>query len=213
MDTEWFAVDAAGFVAILNTGEDGPLPTDWERFRIRTDGYDGGQLVGDVEKHLGKQAPEDDDGTVHTEALGFFRYDHSRYYEGEPDQSSEYADSIPPYERAAVPEKPLHVSTLPAEVTEKASVIEFKNLRFESAEKLQPIGTMECISWGKYEYYLDENMQPHPFSEGRVIDVRDLPKDFGQSEAKKEKSGEGKPADRKPGNEMSWWKRLFGIVD
>ncbi len=178
MDTEWFAVDAEGFLAIMSSGEDGPLPTDFENFRAYNNSYDGEFLIDDLEKHLGKTVERDRRFDYPKPAsLGLFHYSHDLYREDMPEEGTPHWNSMPPYERVAIPEQPLNISQLPADIANKMRVIRFERAKFHESKNLQPIGTLACksIIWADldgFNYYLDENMQPHEMTDAVVVSVK-----------------------------------------
>ncbi len=192
MDTDWFAVDVDGNVAILRSGEDGLLPLEWEKVRVNEGGYDGFNLIEDVEKFLGKKAPVEI-WEPKVEALGLFCYDHSLFPEYLENSDG---DAITPYERIAVPDEPLNVSDLPADISRKVSLIRFDRINFKTAPRLQPMLDMKCISYSEYQYYYDESLEIREVEENQLV----MP-------------GEVLQYYKAEGREKSvpWWKRLLGL--
>jgi hypothetical protein len=127
MDTFWFAVDAAGHVAMFISGENGHAPDGetndvsselWElRKSIESDeenGWDRDELCRDV---------------------GLYAFDYNEDY-----------DPIAPYFRSIVPEVPLHIDQLPPELRERCRSVCF-DVRFDQIERLQPLDFLHCVFW------------------------------------------------------------------
>lgn len=64
-------------------------------------------------------------------------------------------DFTVPYERYAIPEKPLKVEDLPEELQIALCTSHFENIRFAETEKIQPIEHTKCKTWRDSKYWLD----------------------------------------------------------
>jgi hypothetical protein len=136
MDTEWFAVDQDGHVALFISGENGPVPrsTDEERMNL-----------WDVLRALtGKPSTREEevaygDGLDVEEAvrLGMFLYEHC--------QESDYF--LDPYGREETPAQPLHVDQLPPQVRAWFRQVRFEGVCFADAPHVQPLESMGCSVW------------------------------------------------------------------
>ena len=106
MDTEWFAVDADGQVALFISGENGSVPDD--------------VLPGDIDEvleALGSHLSLEDQDFVEIlpelARLGLYVYaDDTDWFSG-------------PYVRARRPKKPLHVDQLPPQLREQVKAVQF----------------------------------------------------------------------------------------
>ena len=197
MDTDWFAVDMDGNVAILLTGEDGPLPLEWEKVRVTNGGYDGFNLIADVENYLGRKAPLNKFDFPQVEALGFFCYEHSLFVDDALNEEHDL-DALTPYERIAIPATPLRLENLPTELSTRVSLVRFERVNFNSASRLQPVKDMKCVSWSEYRYWLDENLQPNNVEEDQLVMPGEIALYISSLNATEQRA--------KP-----WWKRIFGL--
>ncbi|MBX9666527.1 MAG: hypothetical protein K2X93_02865 [Candidatus Obscuribacterales bacterium] len=196
MDCEWFAVDENGFVAVMSSGEDGPIPVEFELFRTKRD-YDAFQFMEEVEKSIGKKALSDQFDIPLPASIGLYHYEHT--FDVETDDEQSWV-TMTPYERVGVPEEPLHVSQLPDELAKKAQIVAFNNVSFSNLERMQPLGKpdIRCVFWGDgdyYKFYLDEQLQSHPMTESMVASDTNLVSELFS------KKTDGRP----------WWKRLFWL--
>jgi hypothetical protein len=131
MDTEWFAIDRDGQVALFITGEDGSV----------ANGAAEG-IVDDILRALGsKQTQEglDYDAEAIGEELarlGLYVYD---------DDTAWFSG---PYRRAHRPRRALHVDQLPPQLRQQIKAVRFGRLRFEEKDVLQPCEHVEGQGWG-----------------------------------------------------------------
>jgi hypothetical protein len=129
MDTEWFAVDRDGQVALFISGENGSVP--WEAVEIDID---------DVLRSVGTRTQEEmdhdyDEFLPALARLGLHVYeDASDWFSG-------------PYRRAHHPERPLHVDQLPPQLRNRVKSVRF-DLRFADKDVLQPCDHTEADAWG-----------------------------------------------------------------
>lgn len=132
MDTNWFAVDAAGQVALFSTGENGHAP----------EGISNDDLQDDLlALYRAAGVTEEDEGYLYNESLArqlnvyFFDYD------------DEMCDPVGRYTRLVCPERPLHVDELPPALRGNCRRVTFDRLDFARADHLQPIEFVRCIYW------------------------------------------------------------------
>jgi hypothetical protein len=123
-DTIWFAVDANGHVAVLDSGENGHVAAG-------APDADASNVLGDLAYGPpGEPWPSD-----RAQARrGLFVYDYD-----------ERDDPIWPYKRRAVPDAPLHVDQLPPEVRELLKRARFDGVDFSQSERFQPLEFVECV--------------------------------------------------------------------
>jgi hypothetical protein len=133
MDTEWFAVDRDGHVALFSTGEAGSMPL--------AAGAGGEGAVDDMLRALGSKQTQEgldyDEAAVGRELarLGLHVYqDASDFFSG-------------PYRRAHKPKKPLHVDQLPPELRDDVKAMRFDGLSFAEKKVLQPCQYTDGVAW------------------------------------------------------------------
>ena len=133
MDTEWFAVDRDGQVALFLTGEDGSMPKRAQAVSM-----------GEVLRALGGSpaAVEEldysyDEALLELARLGLHVYE---------DASGDWFSG--PYQRTHRPAKPLHVDQLPPSLRKQAKAVRLDDLRFEDKDVLQPSDHAEGYAWG-----------------------------------------------------------------
>lgn len=129
MDATWFAVDAAGHVAALLTGESGPLP----------DGnWPDGLLADLAHIVLGPDDAATFDYIDSAQALGVFvfEYDDAVILDGLVDR----------YRRVVAARPPLHVDQLPPVIRNEWKRLRFPRVRFAAVEYVQPYEVFPCSS-------------------------------------------------------------------
>ena len=127
MDTTWYAVDAAGHVALFHTGENGHAPVRAE----------GDYFLDRLYRARHPVAAADDywpDEQLAAE-LGFFLYDYADGY-----------DPIDVFERRVVPARPVHVDELPPDVRAACKKTRLP-VTFATAERVQPLEHGPCAYW------------------------------------------------------------------
>lgn len=67
--------------------------------------------------------------------FGFYVYECDDYSEG-------------PYDRTAVPGRPINVKDLPEAARDVVTLVQFDELTFSQTEKLQPSDYVSCFGWG-----------------------------------------------------------------
>lgn len=135
MDSEWFAVDQEGNIAIFETQEAGIIPDTAE-------GADQGSVYGVLDQFSSAfNLPEfhDMDDEVLTDErlniLGVFHYVHDDY-QGEP------------YDRRYVPRNPRKLKDLPAELQSIFGSVRFVDFKFSEMPQIFPRRYFACIGWG-----------------------------------------------------------------
>ena len=130
MDTVWFAVDEAGHVAALWTGENGSLPT--------------GLRHSDLLDELYRQTFQDNaephpDWDRSAEALGVFAY---HYSDGNTEDRP-----VDVYQRAGTVAAALHVDQLPPDLRAAWKRFKFSGILFSEAAVLQPFEFFQCEAY------------------------------------------------------------------
>ncbi len=174
MDTTFFAIDAAGHVAVFFTGESGPAPADAEQGDL----FDLLPLVPAIPPELSD--PETADWSEAMEAIpeyGLFCYEANE---------EEDLPLQPQYEQYGRPDNPLHVDQLPPQARKLVKKYLFADLRFSENEQIQLLQHLECQTWGDYcAGYLCEDgktVKPVPgkekdFAAFAEMVCRDFPKE------------------------------------
>jgi hypothetical protein len=152
MDTHWYAVDAAGHVALFVTGENGHAPA----------AAAGEYLVSEYARLSGKTEDDYQGEDELAPELGFFVYDYDEDY-----------DPIGPYRRTGVPPVPAHIDQLPPEIRTGCKAVRF-DVRFSDAPLVQPIEKYECVYWydERVAYVTADGVtvRPIPGKEGEFAD-------------------------------------------
>ena len=164
MDTQWYAVDAAGHVGVFDTGEDGHAPQ----------GAENASLVYDLWQLLHPEATEEEtdaivfgDTAAASARLGLFHYEYEWNY-----------DPINAYERRGTPAAPLHVDQLPPPMRALCSRVRFGTLDFARARLLQPLEHFPCDYWyedSRLAYLASDGVtvRPIPGKEDRFGEFRE----------------------------------------
>lgn len=148
MDTEWFAVDGHGHVAVFRSGEVGAVPKvladfNWTeipesspRSTVKRDPV-GSSLPGPLTAAalVHDRFYDWEDMARH----GVFVYDH---FSG--------TGICGPYGRRLIPKKPLHIDQLSPELREAISRHHMPKVSFSAAPHVQPIEHFECQVYGSY---------------------------------------------------------------
>jgi hypothetical protein len=131
MDTEWFAVDRDGQVALFFTGENGPLPAG----AAAADLGEALRALGGSAEAVEALHDSFEDAILEFARLGIHVYDDaSDWFSG-------------PYVRVHRPERPLHVDQLPPQLRAQVKAVRFDDLRFTDKDDLQPCDHTECDAW------------------------------------------------------------------
>jgi len=130
METIWYAVDEAGHVAAVMTGESGQLP----------EGAGANRLLDDLYARTFRTNPmayvEPHQAAAR---LGVFLYAH---YEAKPLGNVEDR-----YRVEQVPDRPLHIDQLPPDLRTAWKQFRLPGLRFSESEFLQPYEFFPCSSY------------------------------------------------------------------
>lgn len=135
MDSEWFAVDKDGNIALFETGEAGIIPN-------HAIGADQGavfEVLDQLSTSLGLPTEDGFDEALSEERLnklGVFRYEYDDYGSGEP------------YDRTFVPKAPRKLAQLPASLQKIFGSVKFTDVSFNIDESIAPRRYFECTGWG-----------------------------------------------------------------
>lgn len=148
MDTIWYAVDDAGHVAALWTGENGSLPLGSRTSSLLEELY---------RRSVGNNAEPYPDWDRSAQALGVFTY---RYDDGNTEDRP-----VEVYRRDVVAARPLHVDQLPPDLRAEWKRFRFPGVRFSEAEILQPFEFFQCEAY---------DMHPHAYLAADGVTVRPI---------------------------------------
>jgi hypothetical protein len=162
MDTEWFAVDRDGRVAVFNSGENGLVPEG-------VHGHDWGDAGDDLldwhtppASRSGPQRYDWENHPIELVRAGAFyfyyeAYDVGRALPWSPRTAFDlpfysryglsYSSFAGPYVRALVPDAFLHVDQLPPQLRRRARRYRYAGLSFAEWEFVQPAEFFSCIGW------------------------------------------------------------------
>lgn len=224
MDTTWFAVDKDGFIAVMETEEEGALPLVCRNNDLGL----GDDFVEAIAKQEGLTVKVDQYDMVLPESIGLYSYRGDLDWSDElestagslnPDgaeatgsddaaEYDEYFEGAPPYKRAGIPEKPLHISKLAEPLRASIKAVAFENVSFQETKWLQPALRVPCEMWMEGDYRcIDE--------QGNAVKVPEQfcpPKGFfdsaaaGPAGSSSSSSSSSKPPTEKPD---PWWKKFF----
>ena len=127
---DWFAVDSAGYIAHFSTAGFGPVPI------IILETFSTADLLPDEILRLSPQSgavghlPGDLTDWLSMAARGLHSFDW-QHWDG-------------PYRRAATPETPRHIATLPEPVQTSIRFITFSNTHFENINEFRPEQLCAC---------------------------------------------------------------------
>ena len=150
MDSEWFAVDKDGFIAMLTTNEEGAMPMSEEQ-------GDGTDQLNEIASAMGCTLAQDAWGSGQPESVGVYNF-HWMLGEGPNVDEDAWLDQeegdgpVMPYKREAVPEKPIRISDLPASIQRNLGKYVFKNISFKDCEWLQPALYVPCQFWTSRDF-------------------------------------------------------------
>lgn len=189
MDTEWFAIDKDGFVALMTSEETGPVPIEVYQHLDQGEGY---ELVEKIANALKRPLKEDQWGAPDAPSIGLYHFTHQGFLEEELEDEDE--EAMVPYSRPKeqLPQSPVHITQLPEDIAKM--IVPFKfDVAFADTVRLQPLSSFPCEVWGEYETFLDASLksQPMPPPPGRLPP---LPQSKNDTE----------------GKAKSWWDKLLG---
>jgi hypothetical protein len=131
MDTSWYAVDAAGHVALFISSENGHAPRNAEN----------SYYLDDLYRAEHPDHPDDWQGYEQlAEEFGLFVYNYGDSW-----------DPIDTYQRLIGPSNPVHVEQLPPAIRLGCKKIRFPGVRFADAERVQPLEFGPCGCWDEDE--------------------------------------------------------------
>jgi hypothetical protein len=132
MDTQWFAVDRDGQVALFFTGENGSMPKASASANLG----EALRALGGSAEAIESLVDVFEDALLEFTRLGIHVYDDaSDWFSG-------------PYVRLYRPERPLHVDQLPPDLRRRAKAARLDGLRFEEKDRLQPFDYLEGTAYG-----------------------------------------------------------------
>ena len=200
MDTDWFAVDKCGHVALFRSGEAGAVPVE----AVISLGPDGGD--DEVREALFGKLSEEDEGDgdeiwPDAKGAGLFDYEHEQenWISG-------------PYQRTAKPDKPVRLEDLPPDMRDKLKALRFNTLCFQETAHLQPVEHVKCESWQPAWLSLDgKNARPMPGHEKEYRDAyENLKADSAGDDITWEAPKGGPTPQGASGGIFARLKRLFG---
>jgi len=222
MDTTWFAVDKDGFIAVMETEEEGALPLACRNNELEL----SDDFVEAVAKQEGLTVKVDQYDMVLPESIGLYSYRGDLEWSDElapaagslhpagaetagPDdaaQDDDYFEGAPPYKRRGIPEKPLHISKLAEPLRASIKAVVFENLSFQETKWLQPALRVPCEMWMEGDYRcIDE--------QGNAVKVPVQfcpPKGFFDSAAAGPSSSSSSKSSKSPTEKPDpWWKKFF----
>ena len=200
MDTTWFAVDKDGYVALMETNEEGALP-----FACDDEQSDGSEFLEDLTTHTGRELELGDFEFPRPESVGLFGYASELdsfppvcELDQETLEKLQMRDGLPtPYSRTAVPEQPLHIEDLPPNLQKQLKLLVFSDVSFAADEWVQPAMHVPCQMWGEGDIQVLD-------VDGRIKHIpEDLKADYGRRKQvlAKEPSSQVR--------NLPWWKKLF----
>ena len=130
MDTTFFAVDAAGHVALFDSGENGHVPKEVEAYSesILWELYYSDQPGVALLRMSREQLAN---------AVGIYCYDYD----------DEQLIDIAPYRLTDAPKKALHVDQLSPLLRQICKQIHFELIDFSQSELIQPMEWFPCVYW------------------------------------------------------------------
>jgi hypothetical protein len=142
MDTDWFAVDRDGQVALFISGENGSVVGDASQGDVNA-------LLSALGSKLSFETHDEGAILPELERRGLHVYvDDSDWFSG-------------PYVRTRRPGKPLHVDQLPPRLRAQVKAVRFDDLRFADKDVLQPCDHAEGYAWPS-GYLSEDRKTAHP---------------------------------------------------
>jgi hypothetical protein len=129
MDTEWFAVDCDGQVALFITGDMGSMP-------VNATEADLDEVLGALGSERTYEEMDYDVLGKELARLGLHVYE---------DDSVDWFSG--PYRRTHRPKRPLHVDQLPPQLRKQVKVVRFDDLLFMDKKVFQPCDHVEGSTW------------------------------------------------------------------
>jgi hypothetical protein len=173
MDSQWFAVDQQGHVAVFDTGEGGPLPESPGQTRETS-----GQALQELMTFLqARRGPEPEppprrrrrwDPFGEYVSLGLFHY-----WYGDESELPLGAFFLDLYRRRQGPADPVHVEELPPQLRRLCKQISF-NLAFSGVDRIQPVEFLSCSFYYDPPAYLCSDGRTVKVLPGMETEVADL---------------------------------------
>jgi hypothetical protein len=152
-DTEWFAVDAAGHVAVFVSGENGAVPE--KAYRAEDMLALLRQMGSNLPPDEGSEYPAWEVLIAEAVRLGLFVYDHPGFWFCEA------------YTCEGKPERSLHVDQLPPALRKQIKKVQFQDAHYDQATPVQPCDSEACESWTPLYLSGDgKTVRPMPGREG-----------------------------------------------
>jgi hypothetical protein len=156
MDTQWYAVDGKGNVAVFQTGAGGAVP--------------GEAYSPDEADMLEEMGIDDAEPPIDAARMP----DERRLFVYETGPLDECLSER--YHRSKKPKKPVHIDELPPDVRETVGRVRFDGLDFTKDAIIQPIELTECGSWDPAYLASDgKTVKPVP---GREREYREFIKEY-----------------------------------
>jgi len=195
MDTDWFAVDMAGYVALFHSGENGPLPPDADQEDLSISASFPGFPLAEACQ----------DSSAADEALqDFLAYPEDYGLYGFVAEEDSDLPLHPPYVRYIKPDKPLHIDQLPPEARSVIKRVQFRFL-FSERKLIQTLDHLRVVIWTEECCgYLSEDgktIKPVPGYEDQFADwVKLIRQEFPEATANLifEPTNQPKPKKRSP---------------
>ena len=143
MDTNWYAVDAAGQVALFESGDTGNFPVGAESHTFLSTLFRA--------RHPDVRDWQRQESAALAGEFGFYLYDYNDPF-----------DLIAAYERRVVPPTPAHVDQLPPEVRAGCKKVRVPVL-FAHAERVQP------MEFGAVDYWSPDFWDAYVASDGVTV--------------------------------------------
>jgi hypothetical protein len=134
MDATWFAIDAAGHVAVFWTGENGHLPVTFGRRDDEDELLEQARRPGAPE-HAERLEPE-----AASQYTGVFLYSYGEYHPLAMERV------VGAYVCDVAPKEPLHVDQLPPELRVACEEVHL-DTRFDQSSMVQPLEFVDCHFW------------------------------------------------------------------
>jgi hypothetical protein len=202
MDTTWFAIDKDGFVALMESEEEGAVPIAYMRELTN-----GEEIVDSLTAHTGRKIELGRYNRVKPESLGLYGFTSNMFefppsYNPDGERPGDIQGIVPPYRRSATPENPLHVSELPPDLQVELKTLVFSDVAFRDIEWLQPVLNMPCqIYWGRKNKKKARAVDTN----GAIVNV---PPELFPSVANRASIVKDLPSAKV--RALPWWQKLFG---
>lgn len=201
MDTDWFAVDKDGHVAMFSSQEDGPVP-----ITAPQDG--GGDVLERIATITGRTLETGQWEMPEPASIGVFNY---QALLGEapanagigPEDYDEDNMAILPYKLISRPDNILNIADLPADLQAELSTYRLADVSFAESAWVQPALHTPCQFWSMGDW-----------STLRIIDAdgttKSLPEHLCRQDHFAESPDKSATPPKSPdGDNRPWWKKIF----